>query len=232
MLANKLWPEPLITSWRRLVLAGCPWKYRHVPFAILGTDTFLIVSPGGIILNTADANVIAQVMARGTDFVKPTVSYKSLDIYGQNIVSAEGAAWRHHRKLTSPAFSEKNNRLVWKETLYQSGAMLAAWVGHDASGKTIHRVARDTMRLSLNVMSHAGLGRKMEWPKADEEGEGFGKENLPEGHTMTFTYSLQCLLNNLLYLMFLPKWLLSKSANLGRALCARILISSVQKFRH
>lgn len=50
MLADKLWPEPPITSWRRLVLAGSPWKYRHQRFATLGTDTFLIVSPGVLFL--------------------------------------------------------------------------------------------------------------------------------------------------------------------------------------
>jgi len=175
----------------------------------LGTDTFLTVAPGGIIMNTADANVIAEVMSRATDFPKPTHIYQHIEIYGKNVVSSEGAIWRRHRKLTSPAFTEKNNRLVWKETLAPAQIVLASWLGSDGRGRTIRQVASDSMRLSLNVIGHAGLGQKMEWPKATESAEVSGRENLPETHTMSFTYALQYLMHNLLYIMILPSWILS-----------------------
>jgi hypothetical protein len=209
-LVDRLSPEPSITSWRHLVTLHWPWKLRHAPFASLGTDTFLTVAPGGIIMHTADANVIAEIMARATDFPKPTHIYRHIEIYGKNVVSSEGAMWRRHRRLTSPAFTEKNNRLVWKETLAQTQVVLASWLGPGADGRcrTIRQVASDSMRLSLNVISHAGLGQRMEWPKAtgDEVPE---KENLSETHTMSFTFALQYLLHNLLYIMLLPKWVLS-----------------------
>jgi cytochrome P450 len=185
-----------------------PWNLRHAPFAKMRTDTFLIVSPGGIILYTADADVIAQITTRWTDFPKPTHLYRSVNIYGKNIVSSEGAAWRHHRKLTSPSFGEKNNQLVWKETLDQTKAMLESWVGPNGCGKTIDQVAGDTMQLSMNVISRAGLSQKLEWHKGSEDGENTRK-NLPNGHTMSFTSSLECLLSNLLLVMLLPKWILS-----------------------
>ena len=185
-----------------------PWKLRHAPFTSLGTDTFLTVAPGGMILHTADANVIAEIMARATDFPKPTHIYRHIELYGKNVVSSEGAMWRRHRKLTSPAFTEKNNRLVWKETLAQTQAVLASWLGPNGMGGTIRQVASDSMRLSLNVIGHAGLGQKMEWPKATEDRVS-ERENLPETHTMSFTSALQHLLHNLLYIMLLPKWILS-----------------------
>jgi hypothetical protein len=203
-------PEPSITSWRHLVKLNWPWNFRHAPFVELGTDTFLTVAPGGIILYTADADVIAQVTSRWTDFPKPTHLYRSVNIYGKNIVSSEGAAWRHHRKLTSPSFGEKNNQLVWKETLYQSQAMLKSWLGNSDRGKTIHHVSEDTMQLSLNVISHAGLSRKMEWSNGSDDNEIVSVKSLPNGHTMSFTYSLHCLLGNLLLIMLLPKWFLSR----------------------
>jgi hypothetical protein len=201
-------PDPSITSWRHLVKKKWPWNLRHAPFAKMGTDTFLIVAPGGTILYTADAEVIAQITTRWTDFPKPTHLYKSVNIYGKNIVSSEGAAWRHHRKLTSPSFGEKNNQLVWKETLDQSQAMLESWMGPDGSGKTIDQIGRDTMQLSMNVISRAGLSQKLEWPRAAEDREFAGK-SLLNGHTMSFTHSLHCLLSHLLLVMLLPKWFLS-----------------------
>jgi hypothetical protein len=206
-IADKWFPEPSPVSWRHLVRSGWPWKFRYAPFAEMGTDTFLTVSPGGKILSTADPNVIDQIMARGTDFPKATQLYSSVDIYGKNIVSSKGAAWRHHRKLMAPSFSEQNNRLVWEETLQQTQAMLASWVGPDGKGKTIDSVAGDTMRLSLHVMSRAGLGQKMTWPKGTTNGEQ--SEKIPAGHTMSFTDSLTYLLDHVLLIMVLPKWFLS-----------------------
>lgn len=91
-----------------------PWNLRYAPFAKMGTDTFLTVAPGGIILYTADADVISQITTRWTDFPKPTPLYRSVNIYGKNIVSSEGPAWRYRRKLTSHSFGEKNNQLVWE----------------------------------------------------------------------------------------------------------------------
>ena len=168
-------------------------------------------------MHTADANVIAQIFARGDDFPKATHLYRHVDIYGKNVVSSGGATWRRHRAVTSPAFTEKNNQLVWKETLDVTQAVLASWteVGLEGSSRTIRQVANDTMRLSLEVIGRAGLGQKLEWPKAIESPH----KELPPGHTMNFTTAVQLLLANMLYIMALPMWLLrTKILNLGNEL--------------
>lgn len=208
-LTDKFAPGLSATSWRYLVTSNWPWKIRHAPFSGLQTDTFLTVAPGGIIMHTADANVIAQIFARGDDFPKATHLYRHVDIYGKNVVSSGGATWRRHRAVTSPAFTEKNNQLVWKETLEITQAVLESWTGIDPEGgsRTIRSVAGDTMRLSLEVIGRAGLGQKLEWPKATESMH----ESLPEGHTMSFTTAVQFLLANMLYVMALPMWFLSES---------------------
>jgi cytochrome P450 len=162
------------------------------------------VAPGGIILHTADAEVISQITARGDDFPKATHLYKHVDIYGKNVVSSGGAIWRRHRAVTSPAFTEKNNRLVWKETLDITQTMLASWVGNS---KSIRELASDSMRLSLEVIGRAGLGQKLDWSTA---GEGATQHKIPHGHTMTFTAAVQYLLANMLWVMALPMWVLQK----------------------
>lgn len=66
-------------------------------------------------------------------FPKPVKIYEAINLYGHNIVSAEGDLWKKYRKISGPSFSEvsllcpvatltqsldqKNNRLVWEETL-------------------------------------------------------------------------------------------------------------------
>ena len=208
-LTDWLAPGLSMTSWRHLVPSNWPWKLRHAPFTALHTDTFLTVAPGGMIMYTADANVIAQIFARGDDFPKATHLYRHVDIYGKSVVSSGGPTWRRHRAVTSPAFTEKNNQLVWKETLDVTQAVLASWtgLGIDGNSKTITEVAGDTMRLSLEVIGRAGLGQKLEWPKATESMQ----KELPAGHTMSFTNAVQVLLANMLYIMALPMWILSNN---------------------
>jgi cytochrome P450 len=207
---DKWSPNPPITSWRNLVKSNWPWKFRHEPFVQLGTDTFLTVAPGGLILYTADASVISQITERGSDFPKATHLYTTVDIYGKNVVSSEGAIWRHHRKVTGLSFTERNNQLVWRETLEQSQAMLDSWTANGAEkGKTIKTLQGDAMKLSLNVISAAGLGRKMAWPRDDKASRD--DKNIPNGHTMSFTDAIGFLLKNVLVIMILPKWFMSTS---------------------
>jgi hypothetical protein len=145
-------PNPSPASWQRLVLAQWPLRFRHAPFTLLGTDSFLTVAPGGIVLNTSDAELITQILSRPSDFPKPTHIYQGISIYGPNLFASEGPTWRRHLKLVSPAFSDKTYKLVWRETLSQSQAMLESWVEGSLSGKSIRHVACDTMRLSLAII--------------------------------------------------------------------------------
>ena len=227
LITHPLW-LPLLAklprSWTKWVDFCIPdFYYRRSidVFQKVGSDTFMVVSPGGIMMHTADAAVITQVTTRRNDFPKPTAIYRSVDVYGKNVVSTEGAVWRQHRKATSPPFTEKNNHLVWAESIDQASDMLASWVGPDGQGtKTIDRVMDDTMRLSLYVISRAGFGKKLQWPLADAkadvdlsyedkskiQNEQSGREH---GHSMSYTYAIHCLLDNILLQFLIPRWLLT-----------------------
>ena len=211
------WLDVLTTEWG--------WIQRYELFRKLGTDTFLTVAPGtpGTMLWTADANVISQITTRRNDFPKPIHMYGSVDIFGKNVVSTEGQVWRHHRKVVSPPFTEKNNHLVWSETLVQAQDMLQSWLGAAGNQKeTVMTVSDDAMRLSLHVISRAGFGVQLQWPGIGENSKvKIGMEqktsqekdttnDLDAGHTLNYTDALQALLHNLLWVMLLPRFLLSK----------------------
>ena len=157
---------------------------------------------------------------RRNDFPKALEVYGVLNIYGNNVVTSEGQLWRHHRKITSPPFSEKNNRLVFAETLGQCQDMLDSWMDGNEDGS---KTADDAMRLSLHVMSRGGFGVRLEWPKkwkATENGHVKGDEdntsnaNVPEGHTMSYADALGSLLHSILAVLIIPKFLLSKQSSL------------------
>jgi len=182
------------------------WAKLYDSFREIDSDLFLVVAPGATTLYVADPEAVAQITTRRNDFPKPTWIYSSVDIFGKNVVSTEGAVWRHHRKITSPPFTEKNNHVVWTESLHQAQSMLSGWVGKDdVESKPVWDVAAQAMRLSLHVISRAGFGVRLEWPHEESD------QSVPAGHTMTYKDALSSLLENIIVVMLTPRWLLSHS---------------------
>jgi hypothetical protein len=233
-LLNRL-PKFLTHPWIDLVEGDWIWRSLYTPFSPTGApgaETFIIVSPGKNILCTAEAEVINQVTTRRNDFPKPIAIYKSLDVYGKNVVSVEGAEWRRHRKVTAPQFNEKSNAVVWKESLFQAGEMVKSWGsgqeedakkhetanGHangksNGKGSLIGELSKDTMRLSLHVISRAGFGVRCLWPGAKDTdiSEGSMDSNvIPKGHEMSYTTSLETLLHRIIAVLILPGWFMSE----------------------
>ena len=222
-LANRLWqlsgivtlpilrslPHSWTEPWLPLTQEW-GWKRRYSPFAYMGADTFLSVSPERNVLYTCEASVITQITQRRNDFPKALEVYGMLEIYGRNVVTTEGQEWRHQRKITSPQFNEANNHLVWEESLSQTKAMVDSWFGQDKErSPTIRTLADDAMRLSLHIISRAGFGVGLVWPGSEDESEKEVSKQ-KDGHTMTYTEALGTLLENIVPIMVTPKFLLSK----------------------
>ncbi|KAL8828129.1 MAG: hypothetical protein Q9170_006732 [Blastenia crenularia] len=205
-----------------LLSVDWPWHQQYTVFQRLGRDNFMTVSPARIYFHTADAAVIDQVTRRRGEFPKPVEVYGSVNLYGQNVVGTEGQVWKHHRKTVSSPFNEKNNRLVWLESIRQAQAMIRGWMGDQTeSSATIHTVAKDCMRLSLHVISCAGFGVNLNWPNSENEEKqsienGNPEKDRPESqfsgdHSMSYTEALSTLLQNMISILIFPVQILSKS---------------------
>ena len=141
-----------------------------MPFVKVGKDLFLTISPTMIHCFVADAEAMTQITTRRTDFPKPLEMYTSLDLYGKNLVSTEGPDWRMHRKLAAPSFGEKNNELVWVESLHHTKSLLGLWTGEDGrGGATIADPSAGAMNFALYVISSAGFDIRVVW--SHEEGK-------------------------------------------------------------
>ncbi|KAI4166713.1 MAG: hypothetical protein LQ343_007819 [Gyalolechia ehrenbergii] len=192
-------------------------------FQRLGCDNFMTVSPARNYFHTADAAVIDQITNRRNAFPKPVELYGSTELYGRNVLSTEGQVWKQHRKTVSPPFNEKNNRLVWFESIRQAQGMIRGWMGDQTdSSTTVYTVAEDCMRLSLHVISCAGFGVHLNWSGLGKEEnratavsspylkaeKGPKEPEFSKDHTMSYTEALLTLLHNMVWIRIFPKYLL------------------------
>jgi cytochrome P450 len=168
----------------------------YMPYEKLGKDVFLLASPTMIHCFVADAEAMTQITTRRTDFPKPLEMYRALDIYGKNLVSTEGADWRMHRKLAAPSFGERNNELVFTESLHHAKSLLGLWAGPDGRGnQTVAEPSLGAMNFALYVISSAGFDVRVVWPHeegmpaSERRSEGksmFVGSEVPSGHQMNY----------------------------------------------
>ncbi|KAF2134388.1 cytochrome P450 monooxygenase-like protein [Dothidotthia symphoricarpi CBS 119687] len=210
---NLCLPSFLRGVWLDLLDPEWPYRIGHSPYAKLGSDVFIVASPSGLIAFVANAEAVTQMTQRRNDFPKPLEMYGALDIYGKNLVSTEGADWRVHRKLAAPSFGEKNNELVFTETLHHAQSLLGLWAGPDGHGNlTVVDPAAGAMNFALYVISSAGFDVRVVWPHEEEkrilEGKSqakvLGGSSVPPGHTMNYREALGELLHNIMWTQVIP----------------------------
>ncbi|TGO12544.1 hypothetical protein BTUL_0086g00190 [Botrytis tulipae] len=116
-------------------------------------DAFLVVHPAGIQLCVADAKIIYDILTRKSDFRRNMEEMAVLDVYGRNLSTADDAEWQAHRKMTTVTFKEKNNELVWEQSLAQAKGMLKYWT--EQAKQQIRSTHLDTKNFTLNVLAAA-----------------------------------------------------------------------------
>lgn len=173
---------------------------------------------------TCDAEAIHQITSRREAFPKQTSNYKILSIFGRNMLAAEGAEWKMHRKGVSASFNERNAAHIFAESIQQTQGLISYWMGggkqddgKKRDGKdsgTILTLEHDTMTLALNIIAHVGFGLRLVWPgqalpaNADTKIKKYGSHEPPKGHSMTFADSVATVLERVLLILLVPTRLL------------------------
>jgi hypothetical protein len=117
------------SNFQRMYFFGWEGNERSKIHEELG-NIFMIVSPGGNWLCVGDAKVIDDVIRRPRDFRRNMEQMAVLNVYGKNLSTTDDEEWQKHRKVTAITFTERNNELVWRESIVQSKAMLDYWKEH------------------------------------------------------------------------------------------------------
>ncbi|EFX01173.1 cytochrome p450 monooxygenase [Grosmannia clavigera kw1407] len=206
----KLLPARLWQDWLFILQPDWGYRFQQEPFERLG-DSFVVASPGGIVLFTQDPGAIHEIATRREHFPKATKFYQVLELFGRNLLSTEGAVWRLHRKVTSTSFNERNAAYTFGEAVHQTQSLLAKWGSEDG---TIMTIEGDTMKLALHIIGYVGFGLRFVWPgerlpaEADLRLNKYGSLEPPAGHSMTFAVSVERVLHRIILLLMLPGWLL------------------------
>lgn len=176
-----------IGEFARYSYVGWPWEHKYAMHARLG-DAFVVVTPASCEVIIADASAGSDVLKRSKDFPKRKEVYAMFDIFGPSINSVEGEDWQRQRRVTTPPFNERNNTLVWTESLAQARAMLAVWFARD--GKGTGTIKDDTSSLTLNVLSGAGFGILQEFDSQFKQ--------IAPGHSLSYLDAIGTLMDNMM----------------------------------
>ncbi|KAJ7589495.1 cytochrome P450 [Mycena floridula] len=127
---------------------------RHSVITVI--SLFPSVRTGFIV---ADPGATKTITSSRHEFPKPVRRYTALKRFGSNIISSEGDEWKRFRKITAPAFSDRNNKLVWDETLKIVDEIFAEWEDHNAV--VLDHAGSLTLRIALQVIAVAGFGKSI-----------------------------------------------------------------------
>ena len=137
-----------------------------------------------------------------------------INIYGRNVINADGDVWRFHRRVTGPVFSERIHHAVWEESTNQAHLMMQSWLlSRDLEVDCVHipSFGDDTLRLGLNVITGAAYGCPLGW-----------NESPPCASSTSLSYhaSVEQLNAHLMSIFLTPRWLLRlawRDSTWGRA---------------
>ncbi|KAG2144406.1 cytochrome P450 [Suillus bovinus] len=187
------------------------WLSKHAPFAEKGLDIISTVAwwpkaAGSLFI--ADVDVIKHIVwSRGGRFPKPLGRYTILTFFGENIVASEGDQWKRYRKIVAPAFSERNNILVWDATIQIMLDLFdTMWAGQEEV--VVNHSVDLTLPIALFVIGAAGFGRPISW-KEDAV--------VPLGHQLTFKDAIHTVTQDLTLALLVPRWAMGLTKRFRRA---------------
>ncbi|KAG7096557.1 hypothetical protein E1B28_003979 [Marasmius oreades] len=152
-------------------------EFEHYGWDIIAN---LSILPEGITVDVANAVAIKEITTWRARFPKPVEDYEVLMLFGSNIVVTEGELWKKYRKIVSPAFNDRNNKLVWEETVKIMVDLFdSVWLNQDVI--PVNHIVDLTLPIALFVIGVAGFGRRISWQD---------DLSLPPGHKMSFKEAL------------------------------------------
>ncbi|EJD46415.1 614/534 cytochrome P450 [Auricularia subglabra TFB-10046 SS5] len=190
--------------WRRLkgVSISRPWEWdrKYENWKMFGCDIYSSVAafPNPYLgVHVADPAVIREMTLSRARFPKPYKLFHLVSVFGRNLLASEFDEHKKFRKAVAPSFNERNNSLVWDETVKVVQDMFKTPDWRDKDVVEIGHAVEVTLPITLFVISAAGFGRKVSWED---------NEIVPTGHRMTFKEAVSISIANLLIKFAVPRW--------------------------
>ncbi|TVY23086.1 Cytochrome P450 [Lachnellula hyalina] len=133
-------------------------------------------------------------------FISSPIHYSLPPVLTPIVVSSDGPTSKYHRRLTGPAFSEKNNRLVWQVALDQTQTMIQTFRGPGGEFQTTQKIVSSILRMSLEVLGRTTLGQ-VEWtPEVFDDNPSRVSPRV-ENTTVGFIKNLEFFMANMVSIM-------------------------------
>ncbi|GAB7357366.1 hypothetical protein MBLNU459_g8311t1 [Dothideomycetes sp. NU459] len=166
--------------WNRLTLTIYGWEFfeKRRPFDEYAAPqgdprSFLLISYGGIQLCTADPSIAAEVLQRTSDFEMPALTGLFLGQFGHNVLTSNGERWAKQRKVMASVINERISKTIFDATMCQTTGMLEelGLIGTAQDKHSTESVKLFDMikRITIHVLSEAGMGTKIPWRHEDAE---------------------------------------------------------------
>ncbi|KAJ5791569.1 uncharacterized protein N7518_008580 [Penicillium psychrosexuale] len=171
--------------WERLTLTIYGWEFyeKRRPFDEYAAPqgyrkSFLVASCGPLELCTADPILAAEVLQRTDDFKMPPIAGLLLGQFGHNVLTTNGERWAKQRKVVASVINERISKTIFDATICQTTGMLdeLLLIGTDRERVSAESTKMFDMikKITIHVLSEAGMGAKAPWKSTDGEKPGSG----------------------------------------------------------
>ncbi|KAK7453323.1 hypothetical protein VKT23_012002 [Stygiomarasmius scandens] len=163
-------------------------------------------------LLVGDPHAFKHIASSRATFPKPVEQYTLLTIFGHNIVASEGDLWKKYRKICAPAFSERNNRLVWDSSIrIMSDFMEIVW-GQDEKQIVVEDLKVHCTEWTLRVIAAAAFGQEFSWKKPHEQQGSTDKQSTSDSINMEDMEEIfETVSKDLVLKLILPEWFMNHS---------------------
>lgn len=123
--------------------------------------------------------------------------------FGNNVLTENDERWAKQRKVIAGVVNERISKTVFGESARQTDGLLAE-VYDDADGSTsdTNQLFDMMKKITINVLSGAGMGNSVEWKSSDEE-------KPREGYKMTYIEACKMVIDAVVGPIILPSSLLN-----------------------
>ncbi|QRV95697.1 cytochrome P450 family protein [Ceratobasidium sp. AG-Ba] len=213
--AHKYWIFHDAAAWRLIMIptwteipwvvygSGRPYEAKHQDYIEAGTDGYIqmaLTAPNCPTIFLADPQAIKEATRPRSAVLQDVELAKDfLGLFGPNVSTLEGDRWKHHRKISQRAFTEKNLQVVCSETVLVTEQLLDYWNEQQGRVVSIPQITDTTEKIALMVISSAALGQRLSWNEDESKSP-------PKGYDTSFQKALTVVSRQMLLRLAVPPW--------------------------
>ena len=121
--------------------------------------------------------------------------------FGHNVLTTNGERWARQRKIVAGVINERISKTVFNESVHQTAGLLDEVVGEEREAGESAKIFDYMKKITINVLSGAGMGAKVEW-------NDNANEKPKPGFKMTYIDAVKVIIDAVAGPIILPKWFL------------------------